>query len=115
MDLNYNTIILSAIIAIAANIITYFSVVLLLLAKWKGRRAPTSVISDTIKTAYFYYIRTKRRRFSLSQLEGEYIEYIDWDKGIGWGYMDQPLRLGDQIYVKSNKKRKSMVLIVYKI
>lgn len=110
---NMNLIVLALALAIGSNVITFMLFQLIILAKWKGRRSPLGIVSGAIRTHYNLYLRIGRRKFKLEDLERRgLIQYVDWDLGLGYGFMEDPLRTGDLIYAKAPKKKR-MVLIVY--
>lgn len=115
MDVNINFIILAFLLAFVTNVITYLSFTLYMQAKWKGRKPPLGIVANAVRNLYMLYVKAGRRKYRLEHLEhAGYIRYIDWDRGFGWGFMQEPMRRGDQIFVKYNKK-KSMLLMVYQI
>lgn len=106
-------IFLAFIVSASVNAVSLLAVALIMQVRWKGRRSPMGVVSSAIRAHFTMYARIGRRRFRMTELD-PYITYIDWDRGYGYGYMEEPLKLGDQIWVKA-RKNKSMVLLVYSV
>ena len=100
-------------IVIIANMITFF--LLWIFLHTKGRKPPLGIVQDGIRMYYLLYLKRNKRYYYLNNIEGTKIWYADWDRGIGYGYMDPPFKLGDVILVTANKPNKYHLLMVYRL
>lgn len=96
---------------LVANMITFL--LLYFMLKPGGRKAPTAVVNDGLRLFYLAYLKQSKKYYFLEEIEGKDIFYTDWDRGIGYGWMEKPFRLGDQILVKADKNRYH-ILVVYR-
>ena len=110
MDNQTLIIIISIVILVTtSNLILWFFL------HSKGRKAPMGIVNDGVRMFYLTFLKRNKRYFLLSNVEGRDIWYDDWDRGLGHGYMEDPLRMGDVLLANSNRPDRYHLLMVYRL
>ena len=112
MGINAYHIIAGILMLMGMNILT-FTFLYYILGN-RDRPKPLILLKNSARLYWMLCSKISKRIFWLDDLTmGDKVQYADWALGLGFGYMDKPLQIGDQILVKQPKDRYYRLVVAW--